>query len=305
MGGGTGTGYGDYGSNRFRDYDDERGGQSQGRSNQSRSGMEQGRRYPSGPDYGESRYGSSRNYGPAQQTEDYAMGASPFIAAPGGFGAYPSGYSGDYRRTRDRWSSNDYDGRDVSRPYGAGYARQSSHEDFGSWREYGEKRGFFERASDEVASWFGDDDAARRRELDHRGRGPTNYKRSDDRIQEDVNEHLTRDWRIDATHISVSVSEGEVTLDGYVPTRDAKRRAEDCVEDISGVKHVQNNLRIHHVENRDDDGWTGRTSSGGRTSYNLKSTSSSDGTGNATTGVGTMAPGATGSTGSTGASTKA
>jgi len=96
-----------------------------------------------------------------------------------------------------------------------------------------------------------------------------------------------------------------VTLDGYAPTRDAKRRAEDCVEDISGVKHVKNNLRIHHVENRNDNGWTGRSGSGRRTSHNLKSTGASDGIGNATTGVGTMAPGATGSSGSTGASTKA
>ena len=32
-------------------------------------------------------------------------------------------------------------------------------------------RGFFERAGDEVASWFGDDDAGRRREQDERGSG--------------------------------------------------------------------------------------------------------------------------------------
>jgi osmotically-inducible protein OsmY len=302
MGGSSETGYGDYGSSRFRDRDDDSSRYRQGRFDQSHSGMDEGRRYPSGPQYGESRHGSSRDYGPSYRTEDYAMGASPYIAAPGGFGAFPSGASGDYRRSRDRWSQNDYDGRDVSRPYGTRHSRDNSQDDFGSWREFGEKRGFFDRASDEVASWFGDEDAARRRELDHRGRGPSNYTRSDDRIQEDVNEQLTRDWHIDATHISVTVSNGEVTLDGYVPTRDAKRRAEDCAEDISGVKHVQNNLRIHHVESRGSDGWSARSGSGGRASHNLTSTSTSDGTGNATTGVGTTAPGATGSTG---ASTKA
>jgi len=38
------------------------------------------------------------------------------------------------------------------------------------YRERGrdEDRGFFERAGDEIASWFGDDDAERRRERDHR-----------------------------------------------------------------------------------------------------------------------------------------
>ena len=35
-----------------------------------------------------------------------------------------------------------------------------------------------------------------------------------------------------------------VTLDGTVSTRLQKRRAEDCAEDVSGVKHVQNNLRV-------------------------------------------------------------
>ena len=36
----------------------------------------------------------------------------------------------------------------------------------------------------------------------------------------------------------------EVTLTGTVDSREAKRRAEDCAEAISGVKNVQNNLRV-------------------------------------------------------------
>ena len=40
------------------------------------------------------------------------------------------------------------------------------------------------------------------------------------------------------------MSKGEITLTGTVTSRDQKRRAEDVVEDISGVKHVQNNLRV-------------------------------------------------------------
>ena len=35
-----------------------------------------------------------------------------------------------------------------------------------------------------------------------------------------------------------------VTLSGTVDSREAKHRAERLVEDISGVNHVQNNLRI-------------------------------------------------------------
>ncbi len=105
-----------------------------------------------------------------------------------------------------------------------------------------------------MASWFGNDDAARRREQDarqgdqgaqhHRGRGPKGYTRSDDRIREDVNDRLTDDPYVDASEVEVSVSNCEVTLTGTVDSREAKRRAEDCAERVSGVTHVQNNLRV-------------------------------------------------------------
>ena len=121
-----------------------------------------------------------------------------------------------------------------------------------------------ERAGDEVASWFGDEEAAQRREADHRGRGPQDYTRSDDRIREDANDRLTDDWKVDASGISVTVSQGEVTLNGTVPSRDAKRHAEDCVEDISGVKHVQNNLRVQQTAT--GAGMTGAGMSGTATS---------------------------------------
>lgn len=105
------------------------------------------------------------------------------------------------------------------------------------------ERGFLDRAGDEVLSWFGDRDARRRRELDHRGRGPKSYIRSDERIREDVNDRLTEDVWIDASEIEVSVADGEVTLSGTVEDRRSKRRAEDVADDVTGVKHVQNNLR--------------------------------------------------------------
>jgi osmotically-inducible protein OsmY len=76
------------------------------------------------------------------------------------------------------------------------------------------------------------------------GRGPQGYKRSDERISEDINEMLTQDADIDATNITVEVQNGEVTLRGTVPDREAKRRAEDLAESASGVKDVQNQLRV-------------------------------------------------------------
>lgn len=115
-----------------------------------------------------------------------------------------------------------------------------------------DERGLFDRASDEVMSWFGDDDAARRRQMDqredHRGRGPANYSRSNERLLEEACERLTRDPSVDASKINVTCEDNEITLTGTVDSRSAKRRAEDVVHDVSGVKHVQNNLR---VESRD------------------------------------------------------
>lgn len=140
------------------------------------------------------------------------------------------------------------------RGYGRGYEGGGSYG--GSRRGYDQgERGFWDRAGDEMSSWFGDEEAERRRRMDermdqqHRGRGPRGYARSDERIREDVNDRLTDDWMLDASDIEVEVSECEVTLSGEVANRSDKRRAEDIVEDISGVRHVQNNLRVRKGEN--------------------------------------------------------
>jgi osmotically-inducible protein OsmY len=78
----------------------------------------------------------------------------------------------------------------------------------------------------------------------HRGRGPRGYRRSDDRIHEDVCECLTDDDRIDASNVQVTVKECEVTLSGTVNSREEKRRAEDLIERLSGVRDVHNMLRV-------------------------------------------------------------
>lgn len=78
----------------------------------------------------------------------------------------------------------------------------------------------------------------------HRGHGPKNYKRSDERIREDVNDYLTDDSELDASDIVVDVKNGEVTLNGTVSEKAAKRRAEDLADAVSGVSHVQNNIRV-------------------------------------------------------------
>jgi hypothetical protein len=76
------------------------------------------------------------------------------------------------------------------------------------------------------------------------GKGPKGYRRSDDRIREDVSEALCRHPHIDASEVEVSVSEGVVTLSGSVHERAMKRLIEDEAEKISGVKDVHNTIRF-------------------------------------------------------------
>jgi osmotically-inducible protein OsmY len=181
---------------------------------------------------------------------------------------------GRQETTHNYFRADDYGGQDYTRgystarggqayrsggSYGAGaygadmYDRGSERGGAIPPRRYDrDERGFFDRASDEVMSWFGDDDAARRRQMDHRedhrGKGPAGYTRSKERILEDANERLMHDPEVDASNITVTCEDNEITLTGTVDSRAAKRRAEDIVESVSGVKHVQNNLR---VETRD------------------------------------------------------
>ncbi len=212
--------------------------------------------------YGQRGSGYSGGRSDYQSTGEYNYGPARYDNPGYRSGSFTSEDQGgrDFTAPTSRYSGTPgYGGYGASSTYGfaGGYAGDRSRES-GRGR-YGERgRDWWDRTSDEIMSWFGDRDAARRRQRDHSGRGPTNYTRSDDRIREDVNDKLTDDWGVDARKISVTVSNGEVTLDGTVSTRLQKRRAEDCAEDVSGVKHVQNNLRVQDGSTWDS-GETGRT----------------------------------------------
>ena len=77
-----------------------------------------------------------------------------------------------------------------------------------------------------------------------RGTRPRGYERSDERLRELVCERLT-EADIDASDIEVKVDQGNVTLEGSVPSRWMRHQAEDIVDDCGGVKDIQNHLRIH------------------------------------------------------------
>jgi osmotically-inducible protein OsmY len=81
------------------------------------------------------------------------------------------------------------------------------------------------------------------RQHNYRGLGPKGYRRSDESIEEDVARVLTEDPYIDASDIDVNVTDGVVTLSGLVKNRHLKRRAEDCIFAIRGIRDIQNNLQ--------------------------------------------------------------
>ncbi len=78
----------------------------------------------------------------------------------------------------------------------------------------------------------------------HAGKGPRNYRRSDESIREEICESLAAHPDLDAGEIEVTVAGGEVTLTGTVDDRDARWLAEEIAEEVSGVRAVFNEIRV-------------------------------------------------------------
>jgi osmotically-inducible protein OsmY len=253
-------------SQREREDDVDRGGYGQG----SMRGQSYGSRtYRSREDYDRaygfegSSYGQRGQsfYEPGEQTYPrYGQGGYPQAGQgsgePSGYGprsygtSYGGGYSGPslagqraapYTQTAERNWGEAYRGREeLAGPSRRALSAQDYGGQFGGYSQgFGPAQGFGSEQSGSYLTRGG-----RQRWGRHTGRGPKNYTRSDDRIREDVNDRLTDDPDIDASDIEVKVSNCEVTLTGTVDSRDDKRRAEDCAESVSGVKNVQNNLRV-------------------------------------------------------------
>jgi osmotically-inducible protein OsmY len=162
------------------------------------------------------------------------------------------GSNGNYSR-QNSWQDQRIN-RNFNTEHGDNRHQHNSHSDSGQWSQKREGKNWWDKAKDEVSSWFGDDDNDRqRRESNfsgpHRGKGPKGYVRSADRIREDINDRLSDDPYIDASEVDVEINGNEVILKGHVSSREAKRRAEDIVESISGVRHVENRLRVERNDN--------------------------------------------------------
>ena len=109
--------------------------------------------------------------------------------------------------------------------------------------DYGEYRGYEDRDYQGSRYGYGYSGAGR-----HRGRGPRGYRRSDERIREDINDRLSDRPDLDASEVEVTVVNAEVTLTGNVNSRRDKRLTEDISENVSGVQNVENRLKINQAQ---------------------------------------------------------
>ncbi|MGA0605567.1 BON domain-containing protein [Phenylobacterium sp. VNQ135] len=253
--------YGSDGSSR-QDSGQGYGGQGYGyggRQNQGASGYAQSGQGYGGQAYGQGyggaghpgqSYGSGESYG--QSGEEF--GRQPYGGRSFGGHDYAAGQSGGHHRDwgeSDRRSQGYGQGGQGGSMYGQSGSGQSgagqSSYGQGGAQQFGDPNQEVRRVADGdtgaghgMARMFGGGMAGGQ----HRGKGPKNYTRSDDRIREDVNDRLADDDWLDASDIDVTVDKCEVTLTGTVTSREDKRRAEDVAERVSGVKHVQNNIRV-------------------------------------------------------------
>ena len=221
------------------------------------------------------QYAQNEGYGRNLDTDsNYRSGMTDFERGRKASRDYDSNYTG-YRSSNDagdigyeREMGNSR--RDMSGdPYrhGADYGSVASSRrsqgygpsEFGTTSSFGPSYGTAHNSSStgarsyaanpQASSYDGRTQGYRSSEADaqmnsHAGKGPKGWKRTDERIREDVCHMLERDHVVDASEIEVTVNDGVVTLSGHVETRPTKRHAEDIIENISGVRDVRNELSV-------------------------------------------------------------
>ncbi len=154
------------------------------------------------------------------------------------------GYGQGYRQQWGQERQRPYYAQGYGQSYGQGYGQIHSSQGYGQGYGYDDDRGFFERLRDFFSNLGSETPMEQRR----RGRGPKGWRRTDERIYEDVGDAIDRHGAVDASEVTVRVENGEVTLEGLVSSRRDKRIIEDIVEDVRGVNDVHNHLRVKREE---------------------------------------------------------
>jgi len=270
------SGYGSYGGRgQFggeRDYQDSRGEYgrgSQGEFGQSRYGQGQ---YGRGGEYGGSYQGSgSSNW--RQQREGGSYGGY------GTTGDYGYGSQGQGSQWQGGWGRRQFGSADEEPPYYGTGNYSSGGSGFGGGfggmqggiGTYGPSGSYYGATQQSGGGFFGGRSIGERSErpgLLSRmfGRGPKGYKRSDERLREDISERLMHSDTIDSSEVTVEVTEGRVTLQGTVPERYMKHAIEDVVDSCHGVQDIDNRIRVERGERSGSSSFTGTGSTATGTS---------------------------------------
>jgi len=193
---GSSQGYGSRGYGSGQGSDRGYGKQSYGGSSWQRDDRDEGRGrdYYGGSSSGGRSYGANRSRGySGRDIEQNDRGSSNYGSQGG---RYQGSYASDGHRFtdyRDNDDNNRFGGNDR---FGDGnrsenrYRTDRNQDRNRDSQEYdAEDRGFLARAGDEVRSWFGDEDAERRRERDQR------YDERMARYDDRHSDHAYRSWR--------------------------------------------------------------------------------------------------------------
>ena len=160
--------------------------------------------------------GIPRGWGERGERSQYGEGRGPM---------YRYGMERDREHEGARWVRGEHEG--------ARWERER-----GEHRE--EEPGLMERIGEGIRNFFAGGDERG----PHAGKGPKGYRRSDDRIREDVCDRIASWGWVDASDVEVRVQEGEVTLSGQVGARRDKRLLEEMIEGVPGVLDVHNQIRV-------------------------------------------------------------
>jgi hypothetical protein len=218
---------------RGRDYRGGESGSQQGYGDRSRSGY--------GGYESERPWGMSFDEGRVQWRRREPGYGGPYGSGSygdrnrGGAGGYQSGGQG----RQDEWRPSGYGRESVNYPSGQSFGDQSE-----SYGPQGYGRGgsrLMRYGRHEGGESYGESSAQGR----YSGVGPKGYKRSPERLKEQVCDRLEENGELDASEIEVKMEQdGTVTLTGSVENRYMKRIAEDIAGSVTGVSDVSNQLKV-------------------------------------------------------------
>ncbi|MBY4896983.1 BON domain-containing protein [Cupriavidus sp. AU9028] len=152
-----------------------------------------------------------------------------------------------YFPTGMEWFPEDAETGEVAETWrnrGYGAARNIDHDyhyrrgDIGGQGYGGGGMGFGEPGNEPLGRQY--DDA-------HRPRArvaPKGYRRTDERICDEVCERLAHARGLDVSEVTVDVGSAIVTLGGTIRDRQAKYRVEEIAAEVAGVDEVINNIRV-------------------------------------------------------------